>query len=615
MTKKKKSMRQEDTNSYSVSETSESDTKATRNSLATAEATSGDNNNNNIVPTEGLKKIAIIEDSDTTPTQSIIGINNNNSSSGNIGSNTTGGQANASSEDTLEQLQNDQIFIGMVGMRGLPKSHANHFVEVLRMAGVRFVFFSDEDRRTSNPFVNKLGLETDWNCCISLRDPAPDEPHCLEEGPSRLPLGISAIRNHLDVVDNVPLLVPMFSESSPETKLEMIRILQENGEVVCCIGSALNYENTAIFAQADVAFSLEPAVSRCLNLPLARSDPRPLLTSRNFFETAPALGPAMNLGGSGVAATRRVPAGNPSTHSLCCDITSLPCSLVFHRRTDFNEILEFFYVGRQQLTNTRQCLQFILSASMSLVLMCLVAGILVVSMPRDGVVGGVPLTGLQVMWLEFIIIPLIGFSLLATSEDESVMKMLSPKNNHEFKHIPTFAGYVAIRLVPSILLTVWFFIWALHSLSGASWVNIFGASLSNWPENPAISYSDALLISQNIMMFAFVFYLGFTSISFIHHTQSILTFNPVRKNYAWVLLVSLSLAFQVCFSLVSLKTIGGIHLLRSIPWELYVVLFCWAIVVLLLDEFVKRMYKKWFNDLQLELRLEFDTKLGMHSPI
>ncbi|GAM17379.1 hypothetical protein SAMD00019534_005540 [Acytostelium subglobosum LB1] len=514
--------------------------------------------------------------------------------------------------ETLEKLQDGQIFIGMAGMRVLPKSHVNHFVEVLTSAGIRFVYFSSEDRRTSNPFVNRLGLETDWNCCVSLKDPEHDEEQ-QQDGPSRLPKGIAAIRKHLDEVDNVPLLVPMFSNSTPETKLEMIKILQENGEVVCCIGSSLNYENTPIFCQSDLAFSLEPAVSRCLNLPLNRADPRPLLTSRNFFETES----ITHLAHLPIKTTdtKRVPTENPSTQSLCCDITSLPCSLVFHRRTDFNEILEFFHVGRQQLTNTRQCLQFILSASMTLVLMCLVAGVLVVSMPRDGVVGGVPLTGLQIMWLQFIIIPLVGFSLLATSEDEDVMKTLSPKNNQEFTHIPTFAKYIAIRLVPSLLLTVWLFIWCLHSLSDASWGNIFGASISDWPTNPRITYSDALFVSQNIMMFAFVYYLSITSLSFIHHTQSVLKFNPLRKNYIWVIAALLSIGLQVGFSLVSLKAIDGIGLLGSIPWELYVVLFCWAIVVILLDEFVKRLYKKWFDEIQLELRLEFDTKLGMHSPI
>jgi len=61
---------------------------------------------------------------------------------------------------TLENLQADEIFIGMIAMRERPKRHTNHFVEVLREAGIRFVLFSGESRRSSNNFVGKLGLET-----------------------------------------------------------------------------------------------------------------------------------------------------------------------------------------------------------------------------------------------------------------------------------------------------------------------------------------------------------------------------------------------------------------------------------------------------------------------
>ena len=39
-------------------------------------------------------------------------------------------------EVTLDKLQADQIFIGMISMRELPKLHTNNFVDVLREAGV-----------------------------------------------------------------------------------------------------------------------------------------------------------------------------------------------------------------------------------------------------------------------------------------------------------------------------------------------------------------------------------------------------------------------------------------------------------------------------------------------
>lgn len=38
---------------------------------------------------------------------------------------------------TLDKLQADQIFIGMISMRELPKLHTNNFVDVLREAGMK----------------------------------------------------------------------------------------------------------------------------------------------------------------------------------------------------------------------------------------------------------------------------------------------------------------------------------------------------------------------------------------------------------------------------------------------------------------------------------------------
>lgn len=45
----------------------------------------------------------------------------------------------------------------------------NRVIESLNGAGVRFVHFSQHGKRQSVAFADKLGLETDWNFCISLK--------------------------------------------------------------------------------------------------------------------------------------------------------------------------------------------------------------------------------------------------------------------------------------------------------------------------------------------------------------------------------------------------------------------------------------------------------------
>ena len=68
---------------------------------------------------------------------------------------------------------------------------------------------------------------------------------------AKLPKGIDNIRPHIDNVDNVPLLVSLFTDCTPEATKEMIEIMQENEEVVCVIGSMANESNIQIFLQAD----------------------------------------------------------------------------------------------------------------------------------------------------------------------------------------------------------------------------------------------------------------------------------------------------------------------------------------------------------------------------
>jgi hypothetical protein len=147
-------------------------------------------------------------------------------------------------------------------------------------AGIRFIYFSARTESETKAFGHELELETDWNCCIrrALRaivaqlglprrtafvgatrlctlklEPATlcrwcslsDEPNeererlkrTLASSPSgrggndeqtmpKLPQGISDVRRHLRECDNVPLLVPMFAETTPSASREMIKILQ-----------------------------------------------------------------------------------------------------------------------------------------------------------------------------------------------------------------------------------------------------------------------------------------------------------------------------------------------------------------------------------------------------
>lgn len=53
------------------------------------------------------------------------------------------------------------------------------------------------------------------------------------------------------MIDNVPLLVSLFTDCTSAVTQEMLHIMQDYGEVVCVMGSSASCENTGIFLQAD----------------------------------------------------------------------------------------------------------------------------------------------------------------------------------------------------------------------------------------------------------------------------------------------------------------------------------------------------------------------------
>lgn len=163
-------------------------------------------------------------------------------------------------ETFYKEVVKGQIFLGMTAMCHQPKQNVVDFIEDLGLAGIRFVYFSTTAERESKAFAERLGLETDWNSCILLSNP--DDENCgngylqTHDIKAQLPRGIDEIRPHLEDVDDIPLHVSLFAECTPRAMKEMIRIFQENGEVVCCIGNALNTKNTESFALVNIAYFL-----------------------------------------------------------------------------------------------------------------------------------------------------------------------------------------------------------------------------------------------------------------------------------------------------------------------------------------------------------------------
>lgn len=70
--------------------------------------------------------------------------------------------------DSCFEMQCHQVFIGMVTMQYQAQNDIVQLIEHLDRACIRFVHFSKENELRSRVFSEKMGLESGWNCHISL---------------------------------------------------------------------------------------------------------------------------------------------------------------------------------------------------------------------------------------------------------------------------------------------------------------------------------------------------------------------------------------------------------------------------------------------------------------
>lgn len=475
-------------------------------------------------------------------------------------------------ESILQSIQSDQIFIGMVFLKAKPRPEIRKSIERLNDAGIRFVFFSGETENRCKTFGEKLGLETDWNCCISLSDKPLVHPRLNSNNIAHLPVGLTQVREHLEQdIDNVPLLVPIFCDSTPDTTTEMIRIFQEYGDVVLSVGSALDPTNLGSFAHSDCSISNEPVAKGCVLS--EKTESMPLLSSSRFVQ--------------GV-----------SSGSLSCDMTSLSCDIIMSRRGHLYECLKLIEEGRHVLYNIKQVLLFYCVGAVWLHASLLLNNILFPS-------GFHLLSGFQILWLILIILPLQAFPFLTGPKEDHCMERIPTKNIYKPSRMKRSIFWLLLRSLHLILFTTFIFGWGMTLMWKRGGISkMFGqVTSSDFGED----FDEVLLFAQSTLLFLLTIYMAFLSLGFYYHQKSIFS-RPVRLHRIYLFCILLSLLLQLVFSTFSL--ISQPLFFDRLSWEFYLVAFLYPLVIIFVDELVKRYERKWTKHSQDERRLEFETKLG-----
>ncbi|KAG0245602.1 hypothetical protein BGX31_006961 [Mortierella sp. GBA43] len=478
-----------------------------------------------------------------------------------------GPQAPINTPEFYDEAVQGQIFLGMATLAHQPKTNVCDFIEDLGLAGIRFVYFSPASERESKAFANRLGLETDWNSCIllsSASDPFGGSTGYLEsyDIKAQLPRGIENIRPHLENVDDIPLHVSLFAECGPEAATEMINIFQDYGEVVCCVGSSLNTDNVGAFAKADISVGMEP----------------------------------IRMGSS---------AGSRSAYSLGAKINSLPCGLTMHSETSLYALTQVIREARRLLNSQRQGVVFMIASFMSISLLLLVSYCFL--LPPA-------LTGYHILWLMWIIVPLLILSFFFSPHEPNTMTMMPSKNTSPLKDLPRHIVYFLARFILPIGMCVFVFLYVLQVYDGQEGYHFLFNSFGNG--RPWMSWTDeeqwALLYAQNITMVVWVWYMIWMSSTFMSRTLSMRVFMP-WKNKVWIGACVVSLVLQIAFCNISL--VRGQFQIQDLEWWIIVLAFLWPLVFLPVQEVVKARDLKECARAQKLAKLEFNTKLGMHSPL
>uniref|UniRef100_UPI00398F64F0 transmembrane protein 94 isoform X5 n=1 Tax=Pristiophorus japonicus TaxID=55135 RepID=UPI00398F64F0 len=543
-------------------------------------------------------------------------------------------------EDCIQALSG-QIFIGMVSSQYQARLDIVRLIDGLVNACIRFVYFSLEDELKSKVFAEKMGLETGWNCHISLlpysggpgseipqsspshtgslhddlhqdsKDDAEgallmdeerhsdlisfqptdsDVPSFLEDhNRAKLPRGIHQVRPHLQNIDNVPLLVPLFTDCTQDTMCEMMKIMQEYEEVICCLGSSANFRNNCLFLQSDIGVALDPVYpSRCSWETFGYA------TSTNVSFDSDELSP-LQLSGL---------------------LNSLPCSISFHQEESIS-IIKLIEQARHTTYGIRKCFLFLLQCQLTLVFIQFLACL--VQLPP-------PLGTTDVLWLSCFCYPLLSVALLMKPPDSSVMTAATGKN---FVSIPkkTQQHFLVCFLI-RFSLTIFAYLVcfgfmlqefckkssSLNITNCSSIMNSSAEGASMWFDN----YSNGLLLAQKVMACFIVLHTVCISISHVHRSKTLWRKSPF-SNLWWCLTLPVVLVGQIILVVVDLKLWKNTDTpltfdLQDIPLISWLLGFLSVILVVFVNELVKLHEIRVRDRYQKRQKLQFETKLGMNSP-
>ncbi|KAJ1503977.1 hypothetical protein HMI56_001854 [Coelomomyces lativittatus] len=471
----------------------------------------------------------------------------------------------------------EYVFLGMLAYEHVPKPDVCDVIEDIGLAGIRFVYFSPCNERQTKAFGERLGLDTDWNACILLSEPGDVNASTgyveLTDIKAQLPRGISEIHHHLQQVDDIPLHVSLFAESSPSKMASMIHLFQDHQDVVCCLGSTLSLHPPRSFMAADLAIGMHP-------IPFTPSSSSSTSTSTSSC---------------------------PLLH-VASQCTSLACALQMHQDTSLYALIQLIREARTLCWSGRQA--WVLAGSSALGLGVYVTWMHVLYAPwllaptssrEDGRVHHHPLYFL----LYFVQVPIIAVTFFWTPHDPSTMKQFTERSL--FRHVRKQVKYLVLRWSIPVVIMVYVHVHLLYHFEHRLPFQPPETNQSNTPPvvTPHLSFFHLTLLLWTLWLLQVIL----ASSTFLHRTHAVWQVSPFH-NKVWLSMMVLVLGLQCVVLFVSVPW----SIWSTLPWPIYTVVWVSFPLQLWVHEKVKSFDRKQWIRFQKRSKLEFNTRLGMHSP-
>ena len=495
-------------------------------------------------------------------------------------------------------LVRNQIFLGMLGSLVVPRREIQSLLDILNEAGVRFVFFSYRNKRRQKELASQMGIDVSWNCAISLRplESGEADPHRMVSTyadwsiNAKLPHGVDDVRKHLKEVDNVPLLVSLYTDVTKKTTKEMVDIFQDYNDTVIAVGLSHQPLNDGIFSAADIAVGLDV-----------------LSDGKSCHPVDSNANEGLEHEGSLAMIDAEL--------ELVSAIASHACVFRFRGASSLSHLSSIIEQGRASLESSSAGVVFFLASSLSLSMYIF----LTVCTPGTSI-PHVPIIGVVVFLL--VVLPFIGWSMAFSDTPTNAMKQVPPKNDTTV----IFGKKEGLKLYQTLVLKAIppaLFCQLLH-------VIVFGELIISF--EPAFvtkecgnvdawygivrchalkDYSGHARISSGVIVFAvFTLTTILLSASYIDRFETLRQCLPWKRNYAWAPLAILLSIGTILMTVYAVQEKAR----TLLPWYFYLLVIVIPFGCMAWNEFWKTLEYKVEARAEKLRRLQFETRLGAWSP-